>query len=149
MLAYCVAQSVQQLAMGWTVRGSKPGGGEIFSICPHTPWGSPSLLHNGYRVIPRGKAAGAWRYPPASSAEVQGRVKLYLYSPLCLHSRLQGELYCVAYIFKAKYLLNFCIITLNISKQEIIANDILNLSFYLTKTRCLFVTNTCSSMRYW
>ena len=24
------------------------------------PWGLPSLLYNGYRRIPRGKAAGAW-----------------------------------------------------------------------------------------
>jgi hypothetical protein len=27
-----------------------------------------------------GKAAGAWRYPPPSSAEVKGRIELYLYS---------------------------------------------------------------------
>jgi hypothetical protein len=34
-------------------------GGEIFSTRPDRPWGLPNLLHNGYRVIPRGKAAGA------------------------------------------------------------------------------------------
>jgi len=28
-----------------------------------------------------GKVAGAWRYPPPSSAEVKERVELYLYSP--------------------------------------------------------------------
>ena len=38
----------------WTVRGSNPGGGEIFSIRPDWPWGLPSLLYNGYRVISRG-----------------------------------------------------------------------------------------------
>ena len=27
-------------------------------------WGPPSLLYNGYRVIPGDKAAGAWRWPP-------------------------------------------------------------------------------------
>ena len=39
-------------------------GGEIFHTCPEWRWDSPSLLYNGYRVFPRGKAAGAWRWPP-------------------------------------------------------------------------------------
>ena len=50
-----VAQSVQRLAMGWTVRGSNSGGGEIFRTCPDRPWGPPRLLYNGYRVFPGGK----------------------------------------------------------------------------------------------
>jgi len=54
-----IAQSVYRLATGWTVRGSNTGGGEIFRSCPDRPWGSPSLLYNGYRVFPGGKAAGA------------------------------------------------------------------------------------------
>jgi hypothetical protein len=41
--------------------GSNPGGGEIFSTRPDGPRGLPSLLYNRYRVIPGGKAAGAWR----------------------------------------------------------------------------------------
>ena len=41
--------------MGWTVRGSIPGGGEIFRTCPKRPWGPPSVLYNGYRVFPGGK----------------------------------------------------------------------------------------------
>ena len=32
-----IAQSVQRLATGWTVRGSNPGGGEIFLIRPDRP----------------------------------------------------------------------------------------------------------------
>jgi hypothetical protein len=50
-----VAQAVWQLAMGWMVRGSNPGGGEIFRTCPDWPWGPPSLLYNGYQVFPGGK----------------------------------------------------------------------------------------------
>jgi len=50
-----VAQSVKQLATGWTVRGSNPGGGEIFSSFLDRPWVPPSLLYNGYWVFPRGK----------------------------------------------------------------------------------------------
>jgi hypothetical protein len=42
-----VAQSVQQLATGWTVRGSNPGGGENFRTSPDRPWGTHGLLYNG------------------------------------------------------------------------------------------------------
>jgi hypothetical protein len=52
-----VAQSV--LVTSWTVRGSNPGGGELFRTCPDRPWGPPSLLYNGYRVFSGGKAAKA------------------------------------------------------------------------------------------
>jgi hypothetical protein len=70
------------LATDWTVRGSNPGGGDIFCTCPDRPWDPPSLLYNGYRVFPGVKAAGDWRWPPTpSSAEVKEKVKLYLYSP--------------------------------------------------------------------
>jgi hypothetical protein len=34
---------------------------------PDRPWGPPSLLYNGYRVFPRGKTAGPWRWPPIPS----------------------------------------------------------------------------------
>jgi hypothetical protein len=50
-----VAQSVQRLATGLTIRGSNPSGGEIFRTRPDRPWGPPSLLYNGYRVFPGGK----------------------------------------------------------------------------------------------
>jgi hypothetical protein len=46
-----IAQSVQRLAM---VRGSNPGGSEIFRTRPDRAWGPPSLLYNGYRVFPWG-----------------------------------------------------------------------------------------------
>ena len=50
-----VAQAVQRLATGWTVRGSNPCGSEAFRTCPDRPWGPPSLLYNGYRVFLGGK----------------------------------------------------------------------------------------------
>jgi len=56
-----IAQSVQRLTIEWTVRGSNPGRGEIFRTRPDRSWGLPSLLYNGYRMFPGGKAAGAWR----------------------------------------------------------------------------------------
>ena len=55
-----------------------PVGGEIFLTRPDRPWGLPSLLYNGYRVFPGGKAVGSWRWPLTPSiAEVRGRVELH------------------------------------------------------------------------
>jgi len=78
-----IAQSVQWAAMGWTVRGSNPGGGEIFRTCPDQPWGPPGLLYNGYWVFPGVKwPRHGTDHPPASCAEVKERVEPYLYFPL-------------------------------------------------------------------
>jgi hypothetical protein len=41
---------VERLATGCTVRGSNPGGGEIFRTRPDRLCGPPSPLYNGYRV---------------------------------------------------------------------------------------------------
>jgi hypothetical protein len=59
-MAAGIAQSVQRLATGWTVRGTNPGGGEIFRTRPDRPWSPPSLLYNVYRVFHEDKVAGAW-----------------------------------------------------------------------------------------
>ena len=50
----------------WAGRAGRSGdripvGGEIFRPRPDRLWGPASLLYNGYRVFPGGKAAGAWR----------------------------------------------------------------------------------------
>jgi len=37
------------------------GSRDIFHPPPDQPWDPPSLIYNGYRVIPRGKPYGAWR----------------------------------------------------------------------------------------
>jgi len=65
------------------VRGSNPGGGEIFRTCPDRPLGPPSVLYNGYRVFPTSKEwLGRDADPsPPSSAIGHERVDLYLYSP--------------------------------------------------------------------
>ena len=52
-----VAQSLQRLATGLTVRKSNPIGGEIFRTCPDRLWDTTSLLHNECCVFPGGKAA--------------------------------------------------------------------------------------------
>jgi hypothetical protein len=70
-------------AYGLDGPGIDPGGGEIFRTCLDRPWGPPSLLYNGYRVVPGGKlrpGRDADSSPP-SSAEVKNSVELYLYSP--------------------------------------------------------------------
>jgi hypothetical protein len=62
--------------------GSNPGGDEIFRTRPDRPWSPPSLLYNGYRVIPGVKRKGRGvDHPPPSNAEVKERVGIYLYSP--------------------------------------------------------------------
>ena len=76
---YCqvgqVTQSVHRMATGWTVRGSNPGGGEIFSTFPDLSCGPPSLLYNGYRFFPRGKERperDAEPAPPSSAVVMKG-----------------------------------------------------------------------------
>jgi len=59
-----------------------PVGGEVLRTRPDRPWGPHSLLYNGYRVFPGGKAAGEGPWPPTTSnTEVKEKVQLYLYSP--------------------------------------------------------------------
>jgi hypothetical protein len=60
------------------VRGSNPGGGEIFRTRPDRPWDLLSLLYNGYKVsFPGVKRPGRGvDHPSPSSAEVKERVEL-------------------------------------------------------------------------
>jgi hypothetical protein len=44
---------VYRLAMGWTVRGSNPGGGEILHKISDQSWGPPSHIYNRYPGIKR------------------------------------------------------------------------------------------------
>jgi len=56
-----IAQSVQRLATGWTVRGSIPVGAR-FSAPVQTGSGAyPAFCTKGTGCFPVGKATGAWR----------------------------------------------------------------------------------------
>jgi len=62
--------------MGWMIRGSNPGKGEIFQNRPGQPWIPPALLYNGYRSIPRDNAAGCGvNHPPPPKTEVEERIE--------------------------------------------------------------------------
>ena len=63
-------------------------GVEIFRTRPNRPWGSPILLHNGYRAsFPGVKRSGhGVNHQPPTIAEVTERVELYLHCP-CGSSR--------------------------------------------------------------
>ena len=76
-----IAQSVQRLTTDWTVRGSNPGGGEIFCTFQTVPGVHPASYTMGTRSFPGVKRAGGGvNHTPPSSAEVEGKVELYLYS---------------------------------------------------------------------
>ena len=78
-----IAQSVQRLATSWTVRGSKPGRGEIFRTRPDRPGAHSAIYTMGTGSLSRGikqPGRGVTHQPP-SSADVKERVELYLYSP--------------------------------------------------------------------
>jgi hypothetical protein len=67
---------------GGRSRDQIPVGARFSAPVQTGPGGLSNLLYNGYRVIPGGKAAEAWRWPPTpSSAEVKERMELYPYSP--------------------------------------------------------------------
>jgi hypothetical protein len=57
------------------------GGGQIFRTRPDLPWGTRSLLYNGYRVFRGVKRPRRGVDHPTPSADVKERVELYLYPP--------------------------------------------------------------------
>jgi hypothetical protein len=77
-----IAQSVWRLATGGTVRGSNPGGCEIFRARPERPWAHPASYTMVTGSFPGVKRPGRGvDHPPPYSAEVKERVELYLSSP--------------------------------------------------------------------
>jgi hypothetical protein len=76
-----IAQSVQRLATGLTVRGSNPGGGEIFRTRPDRPWAHPASCTMGTGYFPGVKRPGRGAdHPQPSSAEVENE-KSYTSTP--------------------------------------------------------------------
>jgi len=74
------ANSVQQLPIGWTVRGSNPGRGEIFHTHPDWPGAHPASYTMGTGSFPGVKWPGCGiDHPPPPSIKVKERVELYLY----------------------------------------------------------------------
>jgi hypothetical protein len=81
--------------MGWAVRGSSPGGCEIFRSHPEWPQGPPSLLYNGYYVSFAGvKWPGhGINYPLHLVPRLKKEYCYISIPPLGLHGLLQGESY--------------------------------------------------------
>ena len=83
MIIVIVGRQFTGFLRGWRVRESNPVGGETSRTRPNRPWGSPSLLYNGYRApFPGVKRPGRCvNHPLLPSAEVKENVELQLYSP--------------------------------------------------------------------
>jgi hypothetical protein len=81
MFSFVIPQSVWRLHDVSTIRGSNPGGSEIFRTPLDRPWGLPSLLYKGYtRSFPGVERARLGvNHPPPYSAKVKERVELCLY----------------------------------------------------------------------
>jgi hypothetical protein len=82
-----------RLAIGWKIRGSN--GGEKFSAPVHTGTGThPASSTMGIGSFPGVRWPGSGvNHPPTSSAEVQERLKLNLYSPSGPSRPSLGQLY--------------------------------------------------------
>jgi len=98
--------------MGWTVRGSNSGGGEIFRTCPDRTWGPPSLLYNGYRVSPGVKSGwGVKLTPHPFLCRGQEKVELYLYTS------------CGPYgLYRASVPVQWCTLPLSLELRRSITN---------------------------
>jgi len=91
----------------------------FFHTRPNRPWSPPSLLYNGYRFFPEGKAAGAWLWPPTPSiAEVKERVEIYIYSVSVPSRPVLGRTLLLVSVFGT-----------NASKRMINVNVIFELAF--------------------
>ena len=83
-MAAGIAQSVQRLATGWTVRGSNPGWGVRYSAPVQTgPGAHPAFCTMGTGSFQGVKRPGRGADPPTPffSTEVLNWVELYLHPP--------------------------------------------------------------------
>ena len=102
-----VAQSVQRLTTGWTVRDRIPVGTRL-SARPDRPWDPPSLLYNGYRVFPGGKVrpGRAADHSPPSSAAVMEQYSYTCTHPLGHTGPVTGSLYLSISKYISRYVVN-------------------------------------------
>ena len=78
LFTYLMRSRYSLLATGWTVRGSNPGGSDVFRTHLDRLWGPPSLLYNAYRVYcPGVKRSGRdFNHPPPSITDVKKRSRV-------------------------------------------------------------------------
>jgi hypothetical protein len=60
------------ISVGWTVRGSNPGVGEIFCTRPDRPWGPTILFYNEYGSfleVKRPECGADHPFPPSAEDE--------------------------------------------------------------------------------
>jgi len=68
--------------MGWTVRESNPGVGDVVRTSTDWPGNHSASCPMGF--LPRVNQPGRdVEHPPQSSTKVKERIVLYLYSPIC------------------------------------------------------------------
>ena len=85
LLGYAICKSKMSTWRQWEIFIDRiPVGGEIFRTRPDRSWGPPNLLYTRYEVFHGGvKRPGRdVDHPPLSSVDAEGRVELYIYSPL-------------------------------------------------------------------
>ena len=88
-----IAQSVQRLATGCTVRGSNPDGGEIFLTCPHRPWVHPASYTTGTGSFPGVKRPGRGVDHPQLQLRLKKEYRYTSTPSLDLRGPFWGELY--------------------------------------------------------
>jgi len=121
------------MTTGWTVRGSNPGGGEIFRTYPGRNWGPPSLLYNGYRVFPGSKERPGRDADSSSPSSVVVMKKLSYTSSPPMGRTACTEPQC---LYKgALYLFFYCVITTNLLQTPSVSSKqcgiILKIQSYL------------------
>ena len=102
-----IAQSVQRLTTGWTVRGSNPGGARFSAPAQTGPGAYPTSYTMGTGSLPGVKRPGRGvDHLPLSRTEVKEGVELYLYSPSGPSWPVIGRalplLYCTLFIYFLK-----------------------------------------------
>jgi len=93
-----MAQSVQRLAMAWTVRRSISGKDEIFRTRLVRPFGPPSLLYNAHRFSFLGikRPGRGINHPPYLAPRLKKEYNYTATSPLGHYDMFKGELhFCV------------------------------------------------------